>query len=73
MAGKVVPMETRLALMVAGELEAVSVGAVCRELGISRQTYYRLRRRYRQDGPAGLTPRSRRPRHSPQQLDGDRR
>ena len=62
-------METRLAMMVAGECEAVSVTALCAELGISRQTYYRLRRRYRDEGPQGLTPRSRRPLRSPSMVD----
>jgi transposase InsO family protein len=62
-------METRLAMVVAGECAAVSVTALCAELGISRQTYYRLRRRYRAEGPQGLAPRSRRPRRSPWAVD----
>jgi transposase InsO family protein len=67
--GKVVPMQTRLAMVVAGECEAVSVTALCAELGLSRQTYYRLRRRYRAEGPQGLAPRSRRPLRSPSAVD----
>lgn len=58
-------MPDRLAMMVAGALPGVSVTAVCAELGISRQTYYRLKRRYDAEGPAGLQPRSRRPHTSP--------
>ena len=58
-------MPDRLAMMVAGGLPGVSVTALCAELGISRQTYYRLERRYDLEGPAGLEPRSRRPHHSP--------
>lgn len=69
MVGKVVPMETRLAMVIAGECEAVSVTALCAELGISRQTYYRLRGRYRAEGPQGLAPRSRRPLRSPCAVD----
>ena len=58
-------MPDRLAMMVAGGLPGISVTALCAELGISRQTYYRLKRRYDLEGPAGLEPRSRRPHHSP--------
>ena len=65
MAGEMVPMPDRLAMMVAGALPGVSVTALCAELGISRQTYYRLKRRYDLEGPAGLAPRSRRPHTSP--------
>jgi transposase InsO family protein len=67
--GWVVPMETRLAMVVAGSCAAVSVTALCAELEISRQTYYRLRRRYLAEGPAGLTPRSRRPHRCPGAVD----
>jgi transposase InsO family protein len=62
-------METRLAMVLAGGLDAVSVTALCAELGISRQTYYRLHRRYEEEGPAGLVPRSRRPHSSPGAVD----
>ena len=34
-------METRLAMVLAGGLDGVSVTALCAELEISRQTYYR--------------------------------
>jgi transposase InsO family protein len=69
MVGRVVPMETRLAMVLAGGLDGVSVTALCAELEISRQTYYRLRRRYEEEGPAGLVPRSRRPHSSPGAVD----
>ncbi|HEX2300623.1 MAG TPA: IS481 family transposase [Pseudonocardiaceae bacterium] len=62
-------METRLAMVLAGGLDAVSVTALCAELGLSRQTYYRLRRRYEAEGPAGLAPRSRRPHSCPGAVD----
>lgn len=62
-------METRLAMVLAGGCDAVSVTALCAELEISRQTYYRLRRRYLADGPAGLPPRSRRPHSCPGAVD----
>jgi transposase InsO family protein len=56
-------------MVLAGSCDAVSVTALCAELGISRQTYYRLRRRYLAEGPAGLAPRSRRPHSSPGAVD----
>ena len=43
----------------------VDVTALCVELGISRQTFYKYRRRYEAEGPRGLVERSRRPRSSP--------
>lgn len=42
-----------------------SVTALCRELGISRQTYYKYRSRFAELGVAGLVEQSRRPRRSP--------
>lgn len=41
--------------------EPMNVTAVCVELGISRQTFYKWRRRYELEGLAGLQERSRRP------------
>ncbi len=43
----------------------LKVTALCRELGISRQTLYKYRRRFQAEGPAGLVERSRRPLSSP--------
>lgn len=59
-------METKIALVMA-EVEAsrLSVTAACAQLQISRQTYYKWRRRFAQEGPRGLIERSRRPRRSP--------
>jgi transposase InsO family protein len=65
MAGRVVSMETRLAMLAAAELPGVEVSTLCVELGVSRQTFYRLRRRVAAGGPEGLAPRSRRPHRSP--------
>src|SRR5438067_3858909 len=65
MARKVVPMETRLAALLASEVPGISVVEVCAELGISRSTFYELRERFAREGPGGLEPRSRRPHHSP--------
>jgi transposase len=41
-----------------------NVAGACRRAGISRTIFYRWRRRYAESGEAGLSDRSRRPRHS---------
>lgn len=46
----------------------VPVAVLCREAGISRETFYAWRRRWEAGGAAGLAPRSRRPHASPGQL-----
>jgi transposase InsO family protein len=56
-------VDVRLAAAVTGE--KINVAAFCREHGISRDTFYRWRRRYRDEGLAGLAPRSSTPRTSP--------
>jgi transposase len=67
---KVVSMqELRMEVLLEGERTGESVTEVCRRRGISRASYYRFRRRYLEEGAAGLAPRSRRPRSSPGQID----
>lgn len=56
-------MDVRLRIAVASD--ALNVAAFCREHGISRETFYVWRRRYRAEGVDGLEPRSRAPRTSP--------
>lgn len=58
----------RLELMEKAEA-GVPVAVLCREAGISRETFYVWRRRWAAGGAAGLAPRSRRPHSSPGQLD----
>ena len=53
-------MEERLRF-VARILEGEAVTDVCREFGISRKTGYKILARYKDEGPAALTDRSRRP------------
>jgi transposase InsO family protein len=67
MVQKVVPMETELAAVFALEAAGLvpNVAQLCRELQISRQTYYKYRRRFEAEGIDGLTARSRRPVTSP--------
>jgi transposase InsO family protein len=65
MAQKVVPMETKLRAVLAAGLVGVSVSLVCEDLEISRQTFYKYKRRFEAEGPAGLVERSRRPASSP--------
>jgi transposase InsO family protein len=64
MARKVVAMEAKLlAVLTSGA--AINVTEVCGRLGISRQTFYKYRRRFEAEGAAGLVERSRAPRRSP--------
>jgi transposase InsO family protein len=66
MAREVIPMDVRLRIALASE--AVNVSAFCREHGLSRETFYVWRRRYRLEGLVGLEPRSRAPENSPQRV-----
>jgi len=65
MAQKVTAMDIRVAAACAGQIENVS--AFCRGQQISRQTFYKYRNRFRQDGLAGLEEHSRRPKSCPGQ------
>ena len=66
MAERFIAMETRLTAALAASVDPdLSVSALCADLGISRDTYYRLRRRFAEDGLEGLLARSRRPLSSP--------
>jgi transposase InsO family protein len=67
MARKVVAMEAKLLAVLSSGL-SLDVPALCRELGVSRQTFYKYRRRWEAEGPAGLVERSRRPHRSPAQM-----
>ncbi len=70
MGSKVVAMEAKLLAVFAGGLE-LNVTALCGQLGISRQTFYKYRRRWQAEGPPGLVERSRRPHRSPGQVSGE--
>lgn len=61
--------ELRQKVLLEGEHTGESVASICRRFAISRQTYYRYRRRFLLDGLAGLEDRSRVPHHSPAQMD----
>jgi transposase InsO family protein len=65
MAQKVTAMDIRAATAVAGQID--NVAQFCREHQISRQTFYKFRRRFGEEGLAGLQDRSRRPVSSPGQ------
>ena len=62
-------MDVRVRIAVASD--ELNVAAFCAEHGISRETFYVWRRRYRAEGLAGLEPRSRAPRTSPGRIGGD--
>src|SRR5512141_1145280 len=66
MAGKSVPMEARMQVAVLNVVEdRGSVSARCAELDVSRDTFYRYRRRFRERGLEGLLDDSSRPRSCP--------
>lgn len=66
MSQRVVTMEQKLAAMFADVASGRStVTQVCLDLGISRDTYYRCKQRFAEEGLAGLAPRSRAPLSSP--------
>jgi transposase InsO family protein len=72
MALRVVSMaELRRDVLLAAERSGESVSAVCRRYAISRQTYYRYRRRYLSNGIEGLVDQSRAPFRSPGQIEAD--
>lgn len=62
-------MDARLAVMAYLQVESgMSVTRFCAEQGISRQSFYVLKRRFEAEGVEGMLPRSRRPRSSPTAL-----
>jgi transposase InsO family protein len=61
--------ELKLEVLLEPERTGETVAEVCARHGISRASFYRYRRRYLEEGLAGLEPRSRRPRSSPAQID----
>lgn len=69
MAERVVSMEVRFAIAAFQLVDGghASVTEVCRKLGVSRDTYYRYRRRFEAEGAMGLLPRSSRPGGRPTQ------
>lgn len=72
MALKVVTMaELRLDVLTEPLRTGETVADVCRRYGISRDTYYRYRRRYLEEGLEGLEDRSRRPKTSPAQIPAE--
>jgi len=62
------PMDMARYLVAAVELEGRSVREVARQHGVSKTWLYELLARYREEGEAGLAPRSRRPHSSPNKL-----
>ena len=65
-----VSVQTKLEALFRGQGE-VNVAALCREMQISRDTFYRLRRRFAAEGLGALTARSRRPHHSPSLISAE--
>jgi transposase InsO family protein len=69
-ARKVITMEAKLLAVFTSGLK-INVRALCSELGISRQTFYKYRRRWQTEGAPGLVERSRRPGSSPGQVSAE--
>ncbi len=69
MAREVAPMDVRLRAALASQ--DLNVSRFCWEHGISRQTFYVWRRRYREAGLVGLEARSRAPRSNPRRTGTD--
>jgi transposase InsO family protein len=65
MAQKVTAMDIRAATALAGQVD--NVAEFCRQKQVSRQTFYKWRRRFQEQGLPGLEERSRRPLCSPGQ------
>lgn len=63
--------DLRLEVLLEVERTGLTVTEVCRRYGISRQTYYRYRRRYLAEGLDGLEDRSRRPLQPANQIPVD--
>jgi len=64
-------MEAKLLAVFTAGLTSVNVTGLCADLGISRQTFYKYRARFAEEGPAGLVARSRAPHRSPNAVSGE--
>ena len=64
-------MEAKLLAVFTAGLSSVNVSRLCADLQISRQTFYKYRRRFDAEGPAGLVARSRAPHRSPNAISGE--
>jgi transposase InsO family protein len=61
-------MDARVIAAVSGSGGGLNVAGLCRQLGISRQSFYKWRRRYLAEGLDGLHERSRKPVRSPHRV-----
>jgi transposase InsO family protein len=61
--------ELRREVLLEAERTGEPVNSICQRFGISRQTYYRYRRRLLLEGLAGLEDKNRKPHHSPGRMD----
>jgi transposase InsO family protein len=64
-------MSLKTEFVLAASQEGANVKALCAQYGIGRDTAYRLLNRYREEGPSGLEPRSRRPKRSPTETSAE--
>lgn len=64
-------MEAKLLAVFTAGLSSVNVTRLCADLQISRQTFYKYRTRFAEEGPAGLVARSRAPQRSPNAISAE--
>lgn len=66
---RVTNMSERKAFIEEALAESSNISKLCSNHGISRKTGYKWLKRLKEEGPAGLVDRSRRPRNSPKQVE----
>lgn len=64
-------MDSKVEFVMRALQEGVPFNELCQEFGISRKTGYKWKERFLQQGLSGLQEHSRRPCHSPHQIDED--
>jgi len=64
-------MDVRLVAAISGRLPELNVAGFCRSVGISRETFYKYRRRFAERGIAGLEPRSRAAQRFPRKMPAE--
>lgn len=62
---RVTIMSQRIEFVTLALKEGAAFSELCRRFGISRKTGYKFVKRYGEEGPEGLSDRSRRPKNSP--------
>jgi len=64
-------MDVRMVAAISGQLPELNVAELCRARGLSRETFYKYRRRFAESGIAGLELRSRAAQRFPRKMPAD--